>query len=98
MALSSSESRGHKSVVTLDPDMMYKRRLHYEEKHSGWHIFKSVYWAIYIFVVGVILYSYVPSKISYPQFFGWFLIILSLFVIIYGFSKSLHLKLMKRYA
>ncbi len=87
-----------KTVVVVDPEMMYARKLHHDEKHSGWHIFKSVFWAIYLFVVGVILYTTVPSLMGVAQFFGWSLIILAIFLVVFGFSKSLHLKLMKRYA
>lgn len=93
----STRSHNHGNVITIDPDMMYARKLHHDEKHSGWHIFKSIFWAIYLFVMGAILYLAVP-QLSISKFFGWALIILAIFLIIYGFSKSLHLKLMKRYA
>ncbi|MCL5093366.1 MAG: hypothetical protein M1128_02780 [Candidatus Marsarchaeota archaeon] len=84
-----------KTVITIDPSLEYSRRLHYNEKHSGWQIFKSIYWSIYVFIMGVILYA-VPMATS--QFFGWALMLFALFFIVYGFSTSLHLKLMKRYA
>jgi len=32
------------------------------------------------------------------RFFGWSITLLALFVIVYGFSVSLHYKLMKKYA
>ncbi len=87
-----------KMVVTIDPSMQYSRQLHYSEMHSGWAIFKAVYWSIYILFVGLILYSNVPGGMSVTQFFGISIMLLALFYIVYGFSTSLHLKLMKRYA
>ena len=36
-----------KNVISVDPDLFYKRMLHYKEKHSGWEIYKAVYWGIY---------------------------------------------------
>lgn len=93
----STKSHDRGSVITINPDMMYSRKLHHDEKHSGWHIFRSIFWAIYLFVIGAILYLAVPP-LTTPKFFGWTLIILAIFLVIYGFSKSLHLKLMKRYA
>lgn len=94
----ASTTGNRKTVIAIDPDMMYARKLHHDEKHSGWHIFKAVFWAIYLFVMGVILYTTVPSVIGITQFFGWALIIIAIFLVVFGFSKSLHLKLMKRYA
>ncbi len=85
-----------KMVVTIDPSMQYSRQLHYAEMHSGWHIFRAVYWSIYILFVGLILYT--GSNMSLQQFFGTSIMLLALFYIVYGFSTSLHLKLMKRYA
>ncbi len=88
----------HRSTVVIDPELAYKRRLHYKEKHSGWHIFKGIYWGIYLFVLGILLAALVPETLSYTHFFGWALILLAFFVIVYGFASSLHLKLMKKYA
>ena len=84
--------------ATSDLEQAYKRHLHYREKHSGWHIFTGVFWGIYLFMMGIILVTLVPSTLSYTGFFGWGLILLSFFLIIFGFTSSLHLKLMKRYA
>jgi hypothetical protein len=89
---------GRKNIITIDPELSYKRRLHYMEKHSGWHIFRAIYWGIYIFIIGMILATLVPGTIAYPLYFGWLLILFSLFLIVYGFASALHLKLMKRYA
>ncbi|MCL4389339.1 MAG: hypothetical protein M1528_02350 [Candidatus Marsarchaeota archaeon] len=87
-----------RSIVTIDPELSYRRRLHYMEKHSGWHIFRAVYWGIYIFVIGILLATMVPSTLRYSVYFGWTLILFSLFLIVYGFTSALHLKLMKKYA
>ncbi len=76
----------------------YKRHLHYLEKHSGWHIFRGVFWGIYLFIIGLLLATVVPGTLTYPAFFGWSLIILSFFVVIYGFTTSMHHRLMKKYA
>ena len=84
-----------KTVVTIDPSMQYSRQLHYAEMHSGWHVFRAVYWSIYILFVGLILYT---GNMNTEHFFGIAVMLLALFYIVYGFSTSLHLKLMKRYA
>ncbi|MCL5102322.1 MAG: hypothetical protein M1544_03135 [Candidatus Marsarchaeota archaeon] len=93
-----SEKKPQKLVVELDPSMEYARRLHYNEKHSGWAIFRAIYWSIYIFVFGVLLYTLVPAGMPVSAFFGLAIMVLAIFVIVYGFSTSLHMKLMKRYA
>ncbi|EQD29393.1 hypothetical protein B2A_14495, partial [mine drainage metagenome] len=46
-----------KTVITVDPSMQYSRMLHYREKHSGWEIYKAVYWGIYFFILGLLLLS-----------------------------------------
>ncbi|MCL5405087.1 MAG: hypothetical protein M1125_04645 [Candidatus Marsarchaeota archaeon] len=93
-----AEKKPEKMIVEIDPNMEYARRLHYNEKHSGWAIFRSIYWSIYIFVFGVLLYTLVPAGMGIAAFFGIAFMVLAIFVIVYGFSTSLHLKLMKRYA
>jgi hypothetical protein len=84
--------------ATSNLELAYRRHLHYREKHSGWHIFTGVFWGIYLFMMGIIMVTLVPNTLSYTGYFGWGLILLSLFLIIFGFTSSLHLKLMKRYA
>ena len=79
-------------------ELAYKRHLHYQERHSGWHIFRALYAGIYLFIIGVILATLVPGTLSYTFYFGWALILLALFVVVYGFTTSMHLKLMKKYA
>ncbi len=91
-------SSSRREVISIDPEMWFERKLHYDEKHSVWHIFKSVFWAIFIFITGAMLYDSAPTAQGIVQFFGSAVIVLSIFIILYGFSKSLHLKLMKKYA
>ncbi len=90
-----------KQVVVVDPSLEYQRRLHYMEKHSGWMIFKSIYWGIYAFLLGVILLvSYGAGSgyvISPEAFLGWALVLFAIFYIVFGFTTSLHLKLMKKH-
>ncbi len=87
-----------RNVIVIDPELSYKRHLHYQEKHSGWQIFRGIYWGIYLFIIGILLATLVPATLGYTAFLGWVLILLAFFVIIYGFTSSLHLKLMKKYA
>ncbi len=87
-----------RSIISIDPELSYRRKLHYMEKHSGWQIFRAIYWGIYIFIIGILLAALVPGTMPYPVYFGWLLILFSLFLIVYGFASALHLKLMKRYA
>lgn len=86
-----------KEAMVVDPDLWMKRMLHYQEKHSGWIIFGSIYWSIYIFLIGIFLVSYVRLGFTLPIFLGVSLFVLAIMVIIYGFTRSLHLKLMERY-
>ena len=91
-----------REVMVIDPSMQYERRLRYMEKHAGWEIFKMVFWGVYVFIMGLILLVYNKSpptpNISIYGFFGWGLTLFAIFLIIYGFSISLHLKLMRKYA
>ncbi len=91
-------SSARREIVSIDPDMWFTRKLHYDEKHSVWHIFQSIFWATYIFIAGVMLYNSIPTAQGIMQFFGSAVVVLSIFLILYGFSKSLHLKLMEKYA
>ncbi len=83
------------SVITIDPSLQYERMLHYKEKHSGWIIYNSVYWGIYLFAIGILLVSGTVTSVA--GFFGWALMLLAIFVIVHGFTSSLHLKLMKHH-
>jgi len=78
-------------------EMRMKRMLHYRERHAGWHIFNSLYWGIYIFIVGAILVFQTQMHYTLTLSAGISLIILSIMVIVYGFVRALHGKLMKKY-
>ncbi|MGC8495963.1 MAG: hypothetical protein ACP5MX_02035 [Candidatus Micrarchaeia archaeon] len=84
-----------KTIITIDPSIQYTRMLHYKEKHSGWEIFKAIYWSIYILLLGIFVLNFNPS---FSAFMGWAMVIFAMFFIVYGFSTSLHLKLMRKYA
>ena len=86
-----------KEKMVLDPELWMNRTLHYQEKQSGWVIFQAIYWSIYILLIGIFLVSYTRLAFTVPIFFGVSLFVLALMIIIYGFTRSLHLKLMKRY-
>jgi hypothetical protein len=84
-------------AILIDPDLYMRRMLHYREKHAGWSIFKAIYWAIYIFVVGMLFM--IQSISYYPVEFtiGSALILLSVMMMIFGLVNALHNKLMKKY-
>lgn len=91
-----------KQVFLIDPTLQYERRLKFEEKHAGWRIFQTIFWGIYIFILGLILLLFyktdTTSTVNLYAFFGWALTLFAIFVILYGFSMSLHLRLMRKYA
>jgi hypothetical protein len=86
-----------RDVVTVDPDIWMDRMLYYNEKHSGWVIFKSVYWAMYLLLVGGFLIFYTSANIPPQTIAGISVVILAIMIIIYGFAQALHYKFMKRY-
>ena len=96
------EQEPPKQIMVIDPTLQYERRLKYMERHASWEIFRMVFWGIYIFIIGLILlmfYKQAPtSTISIYAFGGWVLTLFAIFYILYGFSISLHLKLMRKYA
>ncbi len=89
--------KSNKTVVTVDPDLYMKRMLEYKERHSAWFIFRAVYWAIYVFVVGLLFM--IESAQFYPLgfTFGSSLVIFAVMLVIYGFATALHNKFMKKY-
>jgi hypothetical protein len=86
-----------KNSVSLDPELYYRRMYHYREKSSGWEIFKALYWAIYIFAVGV-FFLIAPQSLGMTVFIGFALVLLAMFYAIFGLVVSLHFKLMKRHS
>ena len=97
-----AESASRRNIMVIDPTLEYERRLKYMEKHAVWEIFKTIYWGIYIFVIGLMLlvfYKASPTAtINVYSFFGWALVLFAIFYILFGFSASLHLRLMRKYA
>ena len=91
-----------RQVMVIDPTMQYARRLRYMEVHGGWEVFKMIFWGTYVFMMGIILLAFYRTSpdqtISPYAFFGWALIIFAMFYIVYGFTLSLHYKLMRKYA
>ncbi|MCL5239083.1 MAG: hypothetical protein M1286_01245 [Candidatus Marsarchaeota archaeon] len=73
--------------------------LAYNARHGGWIVFRSVYWAIYLLLLGLFLVYYSVNNIavSLQSFLGWAFTILAVMVIIYGAVESLHHKLMRKY-
>ncbi len=78
----------------------FDRMLDYYVKHTAWIVFRSLYWAIYLLVLGGILlyYSYQNIAVSIQTFFGFAFFILAVMIMIYGLTEILHNKLMKKYA
>ena len=77
----------------------FDRMLDYNVKHAGWIIFRSVYWAMYLLMMGVLLLYYAAHNvaISLQVFAGLAFSILAMMVIVFGFSEVLHHKLMRKY-
>ncbi len=77
----------------------FDRILEYRVRHSGWIIFRAIYWAIYLLLLGILLlyYSINNVSLSLQVFFGWAFTVLALMLIIYGAAEVLHHKLMRRY-
>ena len=85
-------------TIAIDPTMQMQKQASSREKQSGWEVYRAVYWGIYVFVLGVLLLTTFPTAASFMSFLGWAMVLLALFVMIYGFVLSLHLKLMKKHA
>jgi hypothetical protein len=85
-----------KNMMVIDPSLEYERMLSYKEKHGVWELYQTLFWSIYLLGIAVLLLKYVPG-ISLATFFGWAIMLLAIFTIVYGASVELHLKLMKKY-
>jgi hypothetical protein len=83
-----------------DEESTFDRLMDYEVRHAGWIIFRSIYWSIYLLVLGVFLLYYASHNVtvSLEVFGGIALSILAVMIILYGFAEVLHHKLMKKYA
>ena len=77
----------------------FDRMLEYQARHAGWIIFRSVYWALYLMLLGILLiyYSAKGISISLQVFFGWAFTVLAVMIVVYGAAETLHHKLMRRY-
>lgn len=84
-------------IIAIDSSADWDRKLKYMEKQSGWEVFKSIYWGIYIFIVGFMALLMNAGVLTFSGIIGWAITILSVFVIIYGFVLSLHLKFLKKH-
>jgi hypothetical protein len=84
-------------TVTVDPSVQIRRHLQGRERESGWEVFKAIYWGIYSFALGLMLLLAVPRMLDITGFIGWALILLSMFVVVYGLVISLHLRLMRKH-
>jgi len=92
------KKRDQKIIVTLDPSMQMRKMVHLDGKNMGWHLFKGIYWSVYLFVIGLVMFvSSINGYFNTIAFFGSALIMLSLFVLVYGIVYALHIRLMKRY-
>jgi hypothetical protein len=82
------------------PSDPFERMLEYRMKHSAWIIFRSIYWAIYLLLIGGMLlyYTSINVVVSMQTFFGFAFATLAFMIIIYGIAEILHHKLMKKYA
>ncbi|MDE1833394.1 MAG: hypothetical protein KGH58_03175 [Candidatus Micrarchaeota archaeon] len=69
-----------------------------QERHGAWEVFRAIFWGIYLLLIGVVLATLVPGVIGFISFFGLAIVLAALFLVIYGFTASLHLKLVKKYS
>lgn len=85
------------NVVVVDPKMVMERYLHYKERHHGWHVFRSLYWAIYLIIVSLLLLYYNTLYLTLNIFFGTVILLFAVMLILYGLAEALHHRLMKSY-
>ena len=81
------------------PTSDFDRMLAYRDRHAGWIVFRSVYWAIYLLLIGTVLLIASGSgvQLATQTFLGIALFILAIMIIVYGAAEVLHHKLMRRY-
>ncbi len=77
----------------------FDRMLEYNARHAGWIIFRSIYWSIYLLLLGLFLIydSIINVAVSLQAFLGWAFTILAVMIIIFGAVETLHHKLMRKY-
>jgi len=76
----------------------FDRMLDYEVRHSGWIMFRAIYWSILLLVLGSMLlyYSAKGVSVSLQVFFGFTFSIIAVMVLLYSFAETLHHKLMRK--
>ena len=74
--------------------------LEYRARHTGWLIFMTTYWALYLVLLGMLLmfYSLTNAAVSPQYFSGIALVLLGVMLIVMGGVESLHRKLMRKYS
>ncbi len=85
------------NVMRIDSSMDWERRLSYKEKEAGWIVFRYLFWALYVFVVGCMLVVTGLTAARLTFIAGWAAIILAVFMVVYGFTQSLHHRLMRKH-
>ena len=76
----------------------FDRMLDYQVRHSGWIMFRAVYWSLLLLVLGGMLlyYSAKGVMVSLQVFFGFTFALVAVMMILYGFAEVLHHKLMRK--
>ncbi|MDE1768550.1 MAG: hypothetical protein KGH67_05215 [Candidatus Micrarchaeota archaeon] len=85
------------STITVDPTLLMNRFLHYRERHSGWYVFRYMYWSIYFIVVSILLLYYGPLNLTLNLFFGTIVLLFAVMLILFGLTESLHHKFLKKF-
>ncbi len=84
-------------IVIIDPTLLMDRFLHYRERHTGWNIFRFLYWSVYLIVVSILLLYYDELGLTITLFFGAIIMILAVMLILFGLTEALHSKFLKKY-
>ncbi len=92
-----AEKRGAGKVMKIDSSMDWERHLTYREKEAGWTVFRFLFWGIYVFVLGCMLIIAGFTAPNLMIFGGWALVLLAVFLVVYGFVSSLHYRLMRKH-
>lgn len=95
--ISGKRMREKREIIMLDPTLLMDRILHYRERHSGWNVFRYVYWSIYLTTIAIMLLGYDEIGFTWNTFLGSSIIILVVMLIVYGLTTALHNKLLKKY-
>jgi len=74
----------------------FDRVLEYNAKQSGWYIFRTIYWGIYLLFLSFLLIN-APASFSTSEFIGYAILLLAVMIIIYGIVEALHHNLMRKH-